>query len=71
MAEFDEHTTVEEAIDAAARGLVSSSTEGDQSVQYHSIKDLIEADRYLSAKTAAGKKHFGLRFTKLIPPGTG
>jgi len=26
-------------------------------------------DRYLAARTATKKKHLGLRFTKLSPPG--
>jgi len=70
MAEFDPHATIEDALEAAAKGLVSSSTEGDQSVQYYSLRDLIEADQYLTRKSTP-KEHFGLRFTKLIPPATG
>lgn len=43
--------------------------QGDSgSVEQHSLKDQIEADRYLTAKTAAKKPARGLRFTKLIAP---
>lgn len=40
------------------------------SVQQHSLPDLIQAEKYLAAKAAASKKHSGLRFAKLVPPGT-
>ena len=41
------------------------------SVEQHSLKDQIEADRYLASKEAAKKKNRGLRFSKLVPPGAG
>ena len=40
------------------------------SMEQHSLKDQIEADRYLNSKKAAKKKGHGLRFSKLVPPGT-
>ena len=40
------------------------------SMKQHSLKDQIEADRYLASKQAAKSKSRGLRFTKLVPPGT-
>lgn len=44
--------------------------QGDSgSVQQHSIKDQIEADRYLASKAAARSKGLGIRLTRLIPPG--
>ena len=43
-------------------------------VEQHDLRHLIEADKYLSAKTAATptatNKRRGLRFNRLIPPGT-
>lgn len=39
-------------------------------VEQHSLKDQIEADRYLGAKQAAQSKTRGLTFNKLVPPGT-
>lgn len=39
-----------------------------QTVEQHSLKDQIEADRYLSSKEAA-KKGLGVRMTKVVPPG--
>jgi len=70
MATFTEPTTVAEAIDQIAKGLVRSSSGEEGSVEYLSLKDLIEADRYLNTPSPV-KPHFGLRMTKLIPPGTG
>lgn len=40
------------------------------SVKQHSLGDLIEADKYLTGKDAVSKGRRGLRFTKLIPPGS-
>ena len=43
---------------------------GDSSeMEQHSLKDQIEADRYLNSKTAAKSKSRGLQFNKLVPPG--
>jgi len=72
MAEFDAHTTIEDAIDASARGLVKKSTGPlGESVEYYSLTELIEAERRRAANASGTKKHFGLRMTKLVPPGTG
>ena len=40
------------------------------SVEQHKLADQIAADRYLAAKKAAAAKLRGLRFSKLVPPGT-
>jgi len=40
------------------------------SVEQHPLRDQIEADRYLNSKKAANQKSRGLRFSKLVPPGT-
>jgi hypothetical protein len=63
--------TIEEAIESSAVGMVKRDKEGVREIENYPIKDLIEADRYLAAKRAAAKPHFGLRMTKLIPPGGG
>jgi hypothetical protein len=63
--------TVAEAIEMVAKGMVSQSAESGRSVSRIPIRDLIEADRHLAGKAAAAKPHFGLRFTKCIPPGGG
>lgn len=64
--------TVSEAIDVNARG-PKKVKRGENEIEYHSIQDQIAADEYADKKAgktaAAGKAHFGLRFTKLIPPG--
>ena len=46
-------------------------TVGTESVEQHSIGDLIEAAKYAASQNAKAKKHFGLRFTRLVPPGGG
>ena len=39
-------------------------------MEQHSLPDQIAADRYLASKQASKKKGLGMKFTKLIPPGT-
>ena len=69
MAEFDEHETVEDAVGAVARGMVKKSKDGSQEVEYFSPDEI--AKGLTATSSAKSKPHFGLRFTKLIPPGTG
>ncbi len=38
------------------------------SMEQHSLKDQIEADRYLASKEAA-KRGLGVKRSKLVPPG--
>ena len=38
-------------------------------VTERSIGELIKADRYLAAKRASSKAHFGLRFSQISHPG--
>jgi hypothetical protein len=72
MAEFDAHTTVEEAIDALARGMVKRSSDGQgHDVDYFSLLELMAVERRRAANVAAGKEHFGLRMTRLDSPSTG
>jgi len=63
--------TVEEAIESVATGMVKRSIESGRETELLPLKEMIEADRYLAGKRAAAKAHFGLRFTKCIPPGGG
>ena len=39
-------------------------------VEAHDLEQQIAADKYLAAKAAASAPGRGLRFNKLIPPGT-
>lgn len=39
------------------------------SMEQHSLKDQVEADRYLNSKQAAKARGLGLRMSKLVPPG--
>ena len=39
-------------------------------VEAHDLDQIIEADKYIASKAAASTPNRGLRFNKLIPPGT-
>jgi hypothetical protein len=63
-----------DAIDADIAASVlkpQSATVDGNSVTQISIKDKIAAAQYAAGTTAATNGNFGLRFTKLIPPGCG
>ena len=62
---------IADAIDAKARAGIKSAAEGDRRFENYSIAELIEAERHAASKVAAAQPHFGLRMTKLIPPGGG
>ena len=72
MAEFDEHATLEEAIDAAARGLVKkTSDELGRSVEYFSLEELAKLEARRAANAASGNTRTGVRLYKCVPPSTG
>jgi hypothetical protein len=56
-------------IDTVAQGPASVRTDAGEVVA-QSITDMIEADKYLASRNATAASHRGLRFNKLIPPGT-
>jgi hypothetical protein len=59
---------VKDAIEKNAKG--PRRAKGDVGeVQQHSLKDQVEADRYLASKKSGNKPTQALRFTKLSPPG--
>jgi hypothetical protein len=60
---------LEDEIRQNAQGLAKASGDAG-SVEQHPLPDQIEADRYLASKEAAKDKKRGLRFNKLVPPGT-
>jgi hypothetical protein len=66
-------TTPSEAILQNALGPASASIDGRGSVTAKDIDQLIKADQYLAAKTAAANRvtGFGLRFQQIVPPGAG
>lgn len=69
----DEPETIAESLEDAAIENVRRVTTGNISVESHSLRDQIEADKYFSGKstTAASRPERGLRFSKIIPPGGG
>lgn len=62
-------TTLQTAIEDNAAGPQKASGDAG-SVEQHSIPDQIAADRYIASKDAVQNKKRGLRFNKLVPPGT-
>lgn len=44
---------------------------GTRVIEEHPLSDVLNARKQVSADTAASQPHFGLRFTKLVPPGCG
>ena len=65
MAEQDLSTTINDAAQKPAEARGDSA-----SVRAHSLPDLIAADKYLAEKSAAQSRGLGLRFGRIIPPGT-
>lgn len=59
---------IEDAIQENATGPAKASVDG-QSVEQHSLRDQIEADRYLASKAAAAAKGLGIKKARLVPPG--
>lgn len=59
----------DDAIEELATAAQVTESDGVK-VQERPLPEVIEAQKYLDGKTAARKKHRGLRFTKLIPPGS-
>jgi hypothetical protein len=57
-------------VKAATDGIASVSI-GGQSVQKYTLDQLLNAKKQIDAQLAATQSHFGLRMTKLVPPGTG
>lgn len=63
-------TDLEDTISDAAQAPAQVEADGLK-VSEHSLPDLIEADQYLAGKTAATRKHKGIRFNRISPPGAG
>ena len=62
----------EQPLDDAIRDNAQGPAEahGDSGgVKQHSLKDQIEADRFLASKQAVKSKSRGVRFTQISPPG--
>jgi hypothetical protein len=57
-----------DAIGANAAGPAKAAADGT-SVEQHSLRDQIAADKYLAAKAAMKQRNFGLRRARIIPPG--
>ena len=65
----DPAPNLDQAIRDNASQPAKASVDG-QSVEQHPLKDQIEADRYLASKDAARKPGLGIKFAKIVPPGS-
>ena len=69
MSTTPSNSDIEKAIRDAAVAPASASNDAG-SVSQHSLKDMIELDRYLASKAAVKTKSRGLRVQKIISPGS-
>ena len=60
---------IADKIGTVAQGPASVRTDAGEVVA-QSIPDMIAADKYLASRAAPAAGNRGLRFNKLIPPGT-
>lgn len=60
---------IRDAIASTAKGPKRVRTDAGE-VESQDIEQQIAADKYLSAKAAAASPTRGLRFNRIIPPGT-
>ncbi len=63
-----EESKISESILKNASGPKSAEVDG-QRVEQHSLKDQIEADRYLASKKAVKSRNSGLKITKMSHSG--
>ncbi len=59
---------LDDTIRENAKGPAKASGDAG-SVEQHSLKDQVDAARYLASKEATKSKRRGLVFNKLVPPG--
>ncbi len=59
---------LKEVIKQSAEGPESAESDGVR-VKQHSLRDQIEADKYLAAKETVQSKRLGIRLVKIVPPG--
>ena len=68
---IEDHNSIGEAYDSAAKGLVKRSSEADRQVEYYSLEELRKAKAQDAADEAARNPARGLYFTRCVPPPTG
>ena len=66
----DSTPNLDHAIADNAAGPAKASVDG-QSVEQHTIREQIEADRYLESKRATRKRGLGIRLFKIVAGGAG
>ncbi len=66
---FQMSDNLQETIRESAKAPAKASGDAG-SVEQHKLTEQIAADKYLASKQAASQPKRGLRFNKLVPPGT-
>ena len=61
--------TIEDKIEENAKELKKVTVDGQIS-ENHPLPDQIAADKYISGKTAASGTGLGIKFNKIVPPGS-
>lgn len=62
---------INDRITQTAADGIASATVGNESITSLSIDEQIKAANHVASQSAAGSAKFGLRFSKLVPPGCG
>ena len=65
----DPTPNLEQAVRDNASQPAKASVDG-QSVEQHPLKDQLEVVRFLASKDAAKKPGLGIKFAKIVPPGS-
>ena len=65
----DPAPNLDQAIRESASQPAKASVDG-QSVEQHPLKDQLEVVRFLASKDAARKPGLGIKFAKIVPPGS-
>jgi hypothetical protein len=69
MAETNKSATgISEAIREVAAGPASASNDAG-SITQQNLKDLIEAEKFLSSAAASRRRGFGIKVSRIVPPG--
>lgn len=67
---MSELSDISETIRRSATEGVKRAKGDNGEMEQHSLTEQIEADRYLCNKKAASRGPGGLRFTRIVPPGS-
>jgi hypothetical protein len=67
----DEFETVDEAVEAIAKGGVKKASDPNGSIEHFTPKEMLEGQHAVAANAAASTDKMGIRMRKCVPPGCG